>query len=177
MLVSAVACSASSLLPILGADFLEHFGLQLNLRQRCLHDSTTKFSVAAVLAPSEVAMVTKYSPPANDSYGILTDFPSLTRPPDYHHPVKHSVVHRIETQGQPVFACPRRLAPDRLQAARNEFHHMLDLGIIRPSSGNWFTALHMVPKPNGDWRMATMWRLPPPQQRYQRGSLFHSSYS
>ena len=29
---------------------------------------------------------------------------------------------------------------------------MLELGIIRPSSGNWASPLHMVPKTQGDWR-------------------------
>jgi hypothetical protein len=47
----------------------------------------------------------------------------------------------------------RRLAPERLEIARNEFHHMLELGIVRPSSSNWASPLHMVPKKTpGDWR-------------------------
>ena len=29
---------------------------------------------------------------------------------------------------------------------------MMDLGIIRPSSGPWSSSLHMVPKKSGDWR-------------------------
>ena len=46
----------------------------------------------------------------------------------------------------------RRLPPERLTIARSEFDHMLELGIIRPSSSNWSSALHMVPKKTGDWR-------------------------
>ncbi len=39
------------------------------------------------------------------------------------------------------------------QQAKDEFEHMLDLGIIRRSSSNWPSALHMEPKKvPGDWR-------------------------
>ncbi|BHF66550.1 hypothetical protein SprV_0200957100 [Sparganum proliferum] len=57
------------------------------------------------------------------------------------------------TTGSPVFARPRRLAPVRFQAAKAEFEHMLQLGIIRPSESPWASLLHMVPKAtSGDWR-------------------------
>ena len=50
-------------------------------------------------------------------------------------------------------ARPRRLPPERLKIARQEFEHMMELGIVRPSSSNWSTPLHMVPKKTpGDWR-------------------------
>nr|XP_049464884.1 uncharacterized protein K02A2.6-like [Anopheles coluzzii] len=60
--------------------------------------------------------------------------------------------HRIETTGQPVYARPRRLSPDKLQAARAEFEHLLKLGICRPSSSSWASPLHMVKKADGSWR-------------------------
>ena len=47
----------------------------------------------------------------------------------------------------------RRLAPERLEIARKEFQHMLELGIIRPSSSSWSSPLHLIPKKTpGDWR-------------------------
>ena len=40
-----------------------------------------------------------------------------------------------------------------LKIARQEFNHMLELGIIRPSSSSWASPFHMVPKKtSGDWR-------------------------
>nr|VZI03119.1 unnamed protein product [Spirometra erinaceieuropaei] len=42
-------------------------------------------------------------------------------------------MNHIRTSYPPVFARPRRLAPGRFQAAKAEFEHMLQLGIIRPS--------------------------------------------
>ena len=65
----------------------------------------------------------------------------------------HDVTHHIETTGPPVSARPRRLALERLRVAKQEFEHMLQLGIIRPSSSAWSSPLHMVPKKTaGDWR-------------------------
>ena len=58
----------------------------------------------------------------------------------------------MPTTGQPVFARARRLAGDKLAAAKSEFQKMLDLGIIRPSKSAWSSPLHVVPKPNGAWR-------------------------
>ena len=56
------------------------------------------------------------------------------------------------TTGHPVSARTRRLPPERLTLAKSEFDHMMELGIIRPSSSQWSSALHMVPKKTGDWR-------------------------
>ena len=74
------------------------------------------------------------------------------QPKNYQQPVKHSVTHHISTSGHPVHSRAGRLSPDKLRVARQEFDHMLQLGIIRPSSSSWALPLHMVPKKNGDWR-------------------------
>ena len=67
--------------------------------------------------------------------------------------MKHSVLHHIATTGPPVHARPRRLPPERLRIAKHEFDHMVELGIVRPSSSPWSSPLHMVPKKApGDWR-------------------------
>ncbi|ROT82924.1 hypothetical protein C7M84_023909 [Penaeus vannamei] len=42
--------------------------------------------------------------------------------------------------------------PDRCRSARAEFDHMMQLGIIRPSSSQWAAPLHLVKKKDGDWR-------------------------
>ena len=46
----------------------------------------------------------------------------------------------------------RRLPPDKLQLAKNEFKKMEELGIICRSNSQWFSPLHMVPKASGGWR-------------------------
>lgn len=138
---------------ILGADFLHHFRLTVDVARKRLVDTSTTLSVPAVSAsdlpaptgPTISALTSPYA-------AILRDFPSLTRPPDWTKPVTHDVVHYITTTGAPVFARPRRLAPEKLKIARAEFDHMLSIGVARPSSSNWSSALHMVPKKTGDWR-------------------------
>ena len=83
---------------------------------------------------------------------LLKEFPSVVQPNNYQQPVKHSVTHHISTSGPPVHSRAQRLSPDKLRVARQEFDHMLQLGIIQPSSSSWASPLHMVPKKNGDWR-------------------------
>lgn len=90
---------------------------------------------------------------------ILCEFPALSRPCNFLQVVKHNGTHHILTKWPPVVGRPRRLAPEHLTIAKREFEHMLDMGIIRPSSSSWSSALHVVPKstpqgwqPCGDYR-------------------------
>ncbi|BHF58928.1 hypothetical protein SprV_0100188300 [Sparganum proliferum] len=62
-------------------------------------------------------------------------------------------VHHIRTTGPPMFPRPCRFVPARLTAAKAEFEHMLQMGIIRQSESPRASPLHMVPKAViGDWR-------------------------
>lgn len=138
---------------ILGADFLNNFGLNVDIRSRRLVDYTTSLSVQGILAPLSTPVQTAPNTPPCTFASILSDYPELTKPNNFELPVRHTVTHHIVTTGPPVFSKPRRLAGDRLATARREFEHMLQLGIIRPSSSSWSSALHMVPKRDpGDWR-------------------------
>ncbi|VDL63295.1 unnamed protein product [Hymenolepis diminuta] len=85
-------------------------------------------------------------------YSILKKFSDLTNPFCRDKPVNHSVTHSITTNGNPVKARVRHLSPTRYKIAKDEFEHMLDLGIIRRSSNNWWSALHLVPKKSSGWR-------------------------
>ncbi|XP_064479110.1 uncharacterized protein LOC135392325 [Ornithodoros turicata] len=139
---------------ILGADFLHHFGVAVNVLHKRLLDSTTNLSIFVKSAPSPPVVASTSTFPAMTSpyASILREFPSLTQPPNWSRPVAHDVVYHICTTGPPVFARPRRLAPEKLKIARTEFEHMLAIGVARPSSSDWSSPLHMVPKKTGDWR-------------------------
>ena len=138
--------------PILGADFLHHFHLSVDLNKRTLVDNTTQLTIAGVLVSSQSPQpsIPPPSHPPNEFTSLLAEYPQLTQPHNYHdQPAKHDTTHTIITTGQPVAAKARRLAPERLRSAKKEFQHMLDLGIIRPSKSSWSSP---VPKKSGDWR-------------------------
>ena len=140
--------------PILGADFLRHYGLMVDMHKHKLIDTNTHLQVQCIVSLDTSLRPTLYSKDTSNPYlTLLSEFPSLTQVTTSDAPVQHNVLHHIETTGPPVSARPRRLAPDRLKAAKREFEHMLTLGIIRPSSSAWSSPLHMVPKKTpGDWR-------------------------
>ena len=141
---------------ILGADFLQHFGLAVDTQHHTLSDSTTNLHIHGLSfdRPSQSPNLSRVQQDLSNPYlTLLSEFPALTHACAADRPIKHNVSHHIETTGPPVSSRTRRLAPERLRIAREEFDHMLELGIIRPSSSNWSSPLHMVPKRTpGDWR-------------------------
>ncbi|XP_052901535.1 uncharacterized protein LOC128309181 [Anopheles moucheti] len=121
------------------------------MKRKRLIDNTTHLESVGLLAKSEQCSVKTFS--TESPYAeLLAEFPNITRlaPPGTISDA--SIHHRIETTGQPVYARPRRLSPDKLQAAKTEFEHLMKLGICRPSSSSWASPLHMVKKADGSWR-------------------------
>lgn len=87
-----------------------------------------------------------------EPYASLIDrFKSITIMSKYSK-INNGTVHHIETTGPPIFARARRLSPDKFAAAKAEFEYLMELGICRPSHSAWASPLHMVPKPNAQWR-------------------------
>ena len=131
--------------PILGADFLRHYSLLVDLKHNRLVDGITQLHIQGIStqarSPSPTLLPKK---PTTAFDAILSAYPDIVQPCNTDTPIKH-VTHHINTVGPPVHACPRRLSPERLTAARQEFEHMLQQGIIRPSLSSWASPLHMVP--------------------------------
>ena len=146
--------------PILGADFLRHYGLMVDLKQCKLIDTCTHLQVQGILSAGISPYTSFYSKDASNPYlNLLSEFPAITQVPAPDTLVRHDVVQYMETVGPPVSAHPRRLAPDRLKAAKREFDHVLQSGIIQPSFSAWSSPLHIVSKktpedwhPCGDYR-------------------------
>lgn len=140
--------------PILGADFLRRFGLLVDVRQNKLIDAQTGVeSSASIQGPGSVSGTSVSTINKACRYErILSDFIELTQFNNDTPPKMANIRHHIETSGPPVFAKARRLDPDKLKAAQEEFADLMEKGICRPSKSNWSSPLHMVKKPNGDYR-------------------------
>lgn len=138
--------------PIIGADFLSHFGLLVDLRGKKLIDPQTSLEIKAMSAFVDTPTPIHFS--IENEYGtILKMFPSLTETPNYNLPVKHNVVHYIQTNGRLPYSKPRRLDFSKHKAAKTEFEHMVKLGICQPSSSPVSSPLHLTKKKdNNDWR-------------------------
>jgi len=111
---------------ILGADFLTHFNLQINLkRKQLLEDGVTH-----LITPLTTSLKTnnhiqgvsliKHNSTFSD---ILKKYTELINQTHQHHS-KHSTVHFIQTTGPPIAAKVRRLSPEKLQIAKQEFKSM-----------------------------------------------------
>lgn len=142
---------------ILGADFLRHNKLLVDLHHRKLVDRVTELSVNAIDCHSNETGV--YMIERNHAYhNILKEFPDVLRPMSLKSPTKHNVVHHIKTTGPPLYARPRPLPPDKYKAAKEEFERMMEMGICRPSKSPWASPLHVVKKKDGSLRVCGDYR-------------------
>lgn len=142
---------------ILGADFLAHYGIIIDLKHKRLIDSTTKLSSMGGIMTAAVHSVTSVDK-LNPFRDLLQEFQEITVPFSLQCQATHDVTHHIVTKGPPVASKVRRLHPDKMKAAKEEFQVMMDLGICRPSSSSWASPLHCVPKKNGQWRFVGDYR-------------------
>ena len=137
--------------PLLGADFIRRHCLLVDLAQNRLIDAST-FSTYRCRSTSSEQPV-HIAPVSNDPYlHLLSQFPELTRPTFKETCPAHGVYHHIPTRGPPISSRPRRLRPEKLKIAKQEFLTMQDMGIVRKSRSQWSSPLHMVPKGQGAWR-------------------------
>ena len=93
---------------IIGADFLAHYGLLVDLKARQLVDRETGLSARGQVQPSDdtgirtISGTTRY-------HQLLARYPEITRPdgraPQVRHTTKH---HIVTTPGPPVTCKPRR---------------------------------------------------------------------
>lgn len=138
--------------PIIGADFLRKNNLLVDLAGKRLFDAQNFSTINLDTTFGKHSTIQLGNIATNHYQEILAKYPTLTQP-DFKLTVpRHGITHCIPTQGLPVYARARRLAPDKLTIAKKEFSEMERLGIVRRSSSSWSSPLHMVPKNSGGWR-------------------------
>ncbi|GBL97553.1 Retrovirus-related Pol polyprotein from transposon 297, partial [Araneus ventricosus] len=142
--------------PILGADFLERYGLLVDIKNKKLidveHNRTTRghLSFGSSLGITVLSGDTQF-------HKLLSKFPNLTNPSLNIVPKSHGTTHCILTKGPPVFSRSRRLTPEKLKAVKTEFKNLVAQGICRPSKSPWASPIHLVPKKT-EWRICGDYR-------------------
>lgn len=154
-------------MPILGADFLTHYKLSVELASQNLTDTSTKIQRCGVISKYSTIGLTTIIPTANGYDEIIRQYHSLLSPSSHNEPVKHHATHSIKTTGPPVHSQPCRLHPTKLKIACDEFNNMIKLGVICPSASPYSSPLHMVTKadsvswrPCGDYRLLNAQTVP-----------------
>ena len=150
---------------ILGADFLIHSGLLLDMQHRRLVDSCTTLSVTGELHAAAVHSVaahglSEHEMQARRAYDeLLSEFADITIPKKEKATLNGAPVkHCIHTSGPPVFERPRRLYRKRLRSAQRFFRELQDQGVVRPSSSKWASPLHLVDEKEGGQRVTGDYR-------------------
>ena len=139
--------------PLLGADFLSHYSLMVDVaRNRLLNiDSFTSTPLCISNIEENINLL---SPDGNYA-DVLEDFDDVFKPELRLSPessAKHGVQHYIKTTGPPVFSKYRRLRPELLQVAKDAFMEMEKMGVCSKAASPWASPLHMTPKKDGTWR-------------------------
>ena len=68
--------------------------------------------------------------PTTEFEAILRNYTDVVKSFTAEQPVKHNVTHYNSTSGLPVHARPWRLSLEHLKTAKQDFEHMLQLGIF-----------------------------------------------
>jgi len=137
---------------IIGADFLHNFNLMVDIRNKKIVDKLTNMSTIGTKSNTTINSIKTYLIEQMFS-DIIGKFPEVLISQPYNSGCHHQTQHYIETKGPPVFEKPRRLSPEKLSIAKEEFESMVALGICRPSKSPWASPLQLVKKKGLDqWR-------------------------
>lgn len=145
--------------PIIGADFLFHYKLLVDLANKRLVDTTTSLHSIGTLRNANICSILVNNSSHNRYEQLLNSYKDILTLPENKPIPSTATFHHIITKGPPVFAKARRLTPEKLKIAKAEFEYLMKKGICRPSNSQWASPLHMAPKkqsqtwrPCGDYR-------------------------
>ena len=89
---------------------------------------------------------------------MLQEFPNVTQPFSGNVEISHKTQHVIETTGPPVASKCRPLFGEKLEAAKQEFAKLKELGVVQASKSPWTSPIHLVPKNDTTWRIVGDYR-------------------
>ena len=140
--------------PILGADFLAQNYLAPNHRDAHLIDLNDLTIIQAHNDNSDFPTGINFVDQKTDPYYQLLDkFPRLSIPSFTPGDVKHNVRHHIPTSGHPVQSKARKLSPEKLQAAKEQFEQYVKLGIAKRAKSEWASPILVTGKKDGGHRV------------------------
>lgn len=143
--------------PIIGADFLQHHQLIVDVKNRRLIDGKTSLTTSSFVRATNIPTIRSID--VHQTYhDILAEFPGTTRLTSTKLTPQHQVEHYIETTGPPIHSRARPIAPHYYKQVKEEIEKMIEQGICRPSKSPWSSPLHIVPKKNGDLRIVGDYR-------------------
>ncbi|GIY74287.1 retrovirus-related Pol polyprotein from transposon 297 [Caerostris extrusa] len=93
--------------PIIGADFLRHFELLVDIKNGILIDPLIKLKTKGALYAGNASSV-KVIIENSKFHQLLSEFPTLIGANTTPNKIVHEVEHWIQTNGPPVFSKPRR---------------------------------------------------------------------
>ena len=148
--------------PILGADFLSHFYLAPNHRDKSLIDlsdwSTIPVRINKSTQADDFTEINHVSQGQDPYQKLLESYPELSTPSFKPKEVAHGVQHHIPTNCRPIQSKVRPLNPEKLAIAKQEFEKLVELGICYRGKSEWASPLMVAPKPGGGWRVCGDYR-------------------
>ncbi|XP_068210381.1 uncharacterized protein [Palaemon carinicauda] len=140
-------------LPILGADFLSHFHILVDVAHRRLVNGDSYSLMPLQTSPSNLAFQISA---LTDAYAhLLISYPEVLRQELCQTatvPVNHDIYHHIKTTGAPVFARFRCLTLDCLVAAKQMFAEIEEIGLCQKTSSQWSSPSPIVLKKDDSLR-------------------------
>ncbi|XP_071577523.1 uncharacterized protein [Temnothorax nylanderi] len=111
--------------PIIGSDFLAHYHLLPDVKIKKLIDGQTGLSSPGTTGDNSDTSI-KTIRKETEYNDILAEFPDIVNPNTKTKVGEYGTTHHIKTTKGPPEACrPRRLAPDKLLAAKTEFELLM----------------------------------------------------
>ncbi|XP_055902200.1 uncharacterized protein LOC129938580 [Eupeodes corollae] len=106
---------------IIGADFLSHFILLVDLKSKRLIDPLTSFSTRGETLETSTSNISTIDGPLPEQYAkLLKEYVDITKPINSPNLTNVQYAHRIKTTGPPVSSRAYKLAGEKAEAAKTQ---------------------------------------------------------